>query len=224
MPRFQLPEYSSIMGKEIPKGKLNNNYIETSSQKLTFYDALLTCERGNLEISKGDAPMSVQQAYHELCTDLNGYQVYAELKNRGFHLFEPAKKNLESDIANFDIDKPCGILSRLKRGMIDSLVAFWDYCSYSEIQKKLAIIEQKEPTDRMQKEMIYYDMYMPSSKFKKSQRGPPDFVLQILDSSEKLNYSCLTAHLESVPIQLAVVGEGSINYLSIKKFRGEEFL
>jgi hypothetical protein len=204
--------------RKFATGHLKSANVECSSQKFTFYEALLTSEKGNLQIFNDTAPMSVQQSYSELCTNLDGYQVFSELSNKGFHLFESPQTDDCQSAVDCDTGKPYSLFSNLKRCFIESLVAYWDYYSYESIQKELDVIVQRPTTDLRDINTIQYDVYRPSSTFKKSKRGSPDFRVIILDSSKSTTYSHLADLGERVPVKIAVVEGGSINYLSLEPF------
>lgn len=208
-------------GRKFAKGKINGRFVECPSQKYTFYEALLECERGNLQVFKGNAPMSVQQAYNELCDDLNIYIVFADFKTKGFRLFESTRG--QSQQLNITQDENIAkrlqkLLTAFKRKLVGSLAAYWNYYSSESIKKELEIIDQRAASDETDKETIQYDVYKPSSKFKKFSRGDPDFLLRVFTSSKELNYLHLADLVGPVPVKAAVVEGSSINYISLENF------
>ena len=60
-----------------------------------------------------------------------------------------------------------------------------------------------------------FDVYKPSSRFKKSQRGLADFNVLVLNADDGLYYEQLCLKSKETPLKLAIVSGKAISFLSI---------
>ncbi|KAJ3500629.1 hypothetical protein NMY22_g19200 [Coprinellus aureogranulatus] len=198
----------SSMGHSAPRVVADEHGVEKLQKRLELLpeEAIYLIERGSMfcwkesdlriEGTEG-VPMTVQQAYSEMSgtedLDLEKFQVYAYLKRLGYVVTRspPSKRTLPPSRALFrglftTLSRPFTQINWWHPLRINS--CFFGITSYSSLFRSLRFIPSRHPaphrrdpsTQKSSPYQIFYNVYKPSTPFKKSSPPAPDFQIVVI--------------------------------------------